>query len=121
LGVAFNRNTGQGIPAEVNDLRRSTMKLGIEDTIAKAIRKHAHFDSMSPMSWEVGTQFHRERAHIALWMLWQSLADQLGMDDAVINNCRTAEENRAFLIKCGIAEDVVRSVIMYDDENWGGY
>jgi hypothetical protein len=70
------------------------MKFGIEDTIAKAIRKHAHFDSMSPRSWEVGTQFHRERAHIALWMLWQSLADQLGMDDAVINDCRTAEDFR---------------------------
>jgi len=54
-------------------------------------------------------------------MLWQSLADQLGMNDAVLVECRTADENRAFLIKCGINPDVVRNIIMDDDENWGGY
>jgi hypothetical protein len=96
------------------------MKYGIEDTIAKAMRKHAHFDSMSPMSHGHWRVIHHERAHIALWMLWQSIADQLGMDDAVIVECRTAEENRAFLIKCGIADEVVRNIVT-DDENWGSY
>jgi hypothetical protein len=33
--------------AESKCLRRQTMKYGIEDTIAKAIRGHVHFDSMS--------------------------------------------------------------------------
>jgi len=97
------------------------MKFGIEDTIAKAIRRHAHFDSMSPRSLGDWRVIHHERAHIALWMLWQSLADQLGMNDAVLVECRTADENRAFLIKCGINPDVVRNIIMDDDENWGGY
>jgi len=96
------------------------MKFGIEDTIAKAIRRHAHFDSMSPRSLGVWRVMHHERAHIALWMLWQSLADQLGMDDAVIVDCRTAEENSAFLIKCGISPDVVRDIVT-DEENWGSY
>jgi hypothetical protein len=97
------------------------MKFGIEDTIAKAIRQHAHFDSMSERTDKAMWHRHHERAHIALHMLWCVLADQLGMDDAVINDCRTAEENRAFLIKCGISDDVVRNIIMYDDDNWGSY
>ena len=97
------------------------MKFGIEETIAKAILRHAHFDSMSPISrgdWRV---MQHERAHIALWMLWQSIADLLGTwNEPVIVECRTADENRAFLIKCGINPDVVRDIVT-DDENWGSY
>jgi hypothetical protein len=96
------------------------MKFKTEETIAKAMRKHAHFDSMSPISrgdWRV---IHHERAHIALWMLWQSIADRVGMNEVEIVECRTAEENRAFLINCGIADDVVRDIVT-DDENWGSY
>ena len=96
------------------------MKFGIEDTIVTAIRSHARFDSMSTQTDEAMWLRHHERAHIALWMLWQSLADQLGMLSGTINECRTADENRAFLIKCGIADDVVRNIIT-DDENWGSY
>ena len=97
------------------------MKFGIEDTIARAILRHAHFDSMSPMTPQAVWDFDHERAHIALHMLWCILEDQLGMDDAVINDCRTAEENKEFLIKCGISPDVVRNIIMKDDDNWGYY
>jgi hypothetical protein len=96
------------------------MKFGIEETIAKAICQHARFDSMSTQSDKAMWHRHHERAHIALWMLWQSLADQLGMSCGAINECRTAEENRAFLIKCGIADEVVRDIVT-DDENWGSY
>lgn len=97
------------------------MKFGIEETIAKAIRRHAHFDSMSPRSLGDWRVMHHERAHIALWMLWQSIADLLGTwNEAVIVDCRTAEENSAFLIKCGISPDVVRDIVT-DEENWGSY
>ena len=97
------------------------MKFGIEETIAKAICQHARFDSMSTQSDKAMWHRHHERAHIALWMLWQSIADQLGMSCGAINECRTADENRAFLVKCGIADDVVRNIIMNDEDNWGGY
>ena len=97
------------------------MKFGVEETIVNAIRSHARMDSMSTQTDEAMWIRSHERAHIALWMLWQSLADQLGMSCGAINECRTADENRAFLIKCGIADDVVRNIIMNDEDNWGGY
>ena len=97
------------------------MKFGVEETIVNAMRSHARFDYMSTQTDEAMWIRNHERAHIALWMLWQSLADQLGMSCGAINECRTADENRAFLVKCGIANDVVRNVIMNDEDNWGGY
>ena len=96
------------------------MKFKMEETIAKAMRRHAHFDSMSEQTDKTWWLRHHERAHIALWMLWQSIADRVGMNEAEIVDCRTAEENSAFLIKCGINPDVVRDIVT-DEENWGSY
>jgi hypothetical protein len=106
--------------AESKCLRRQTMKYGIEDTIATAIRRHVHFDSMSNETPEFMWRRHCDRALLALSVLWQSLVDQLNMDGAVVNECRTAEENIAFLINCGVGEEVARFTVN-EENNWGSY
>lgn len=98
------------------------MKFGIEDTIAKAMRKHQFFDSMSPIIDESKMRIiDFERTHIALMMLWYALEDQLNITSQAVHECRTAEENIAFLINCNIPEEFVREFFAHTEDPWGTY